>query len=127
MSEPPIILIGDAPRGWLTIAEVCAWLKVTEAEWDEWRAAGDTPPHVTGPDGQLRVRGTDLERWLDAHTVEPENEPTAEDIAEFHAMRAESAPLAPVVPLGQARRARVERGPGRRVAPRRGGRQDGQR
>jgi hypothetical protein len=125
MNGPPIILIGDVPRGWLTIPEICAWLKVSETEWDEWRAAGDTPPHITGPDGQFRVRSADLEQWLDAHTVEPENEPTAEDIAEFHAMRAESAPLAPVVPLDQARRARVERGPGRRITASRSRRGDG--
>jgi len=125
MNEPPVI-IGDTPRGWLTIPPICAWLKISEAEWNQWRADGDAPPHVTGPDGQLRVRGADLDRWFDAHTYEAENEPSAEDIAEFHAMRAESAPLAPVVPLDQARRARVGGGPGRRVARRRGG-QDGQR
>lgn len=124
MTEPPVTVIEDPPPGWMTVPQVCAWLKVTEAEWAEWRAAGDTPLYAVGPGGQLRVRVADLNRWLDAHTHGAENEPTAEDIAEFHAMRAESAPLAPVIPLDQARRARVERGRGRCVAPRHGG-QDG--
>ena len=32
MNEPPVIIIGDTPRDWLTIPQICAWLKVTEAE-----------------------------------------------------------------------------------------------
>lgn len=125
MTRPPIIL-DPTPPGWLTIPELCAWLQVTEAEWNTWRAAGLTPPHVAGPDGQLRIRSTDLDRWLDELSVEPENELTAADLAAWDTTRDESAALAPVVRLDPGRRAHVERGPGRRVARHRGG-PDGQR
>jgi hypothetical protein len=58
-----------APRAdWLTIAQVCADLQVSETEWDAWRQAGDTPLHVVMPDGQLRVRAADYARWLDGLT-----------------------------------------------------------
>lgn len=50
---------------WLTIAQVCDDLQVTEAEWNAWRAAGDTPLHMVMPGGQLRVRAADYARWLD--------------------------------------------------------------
>jgi len=54
------------PRAeWLTIAQVCADLQVTEAEWHTWREAGDTPLHVVMPNGQLRIRLAHYLRWLD--------------------------------------------------------------
>ena len=64
----PVIIGDTSPRKRLTIPEVCAYLKVTEAEWNTWRAAGDTPLHIVADDGQLMVRAADLTRWLDALT-----------------------------------------------------------
>jgi len=112
----PVVIEDNPPRNWLTIPEVCAYLKVTEAEWNGWRAAGDTPLHITAPDGHLCVRAFDLARWLDAHTVEPEAGPTAADVAAWHAQRARVA---------RGPRRRVAWSWLRRVAPRYGGR-DGQ-
>ena len=48
----PATIEDNPPRKRLTIPEVCAYLKVTEAEWNAWRAAGDTPLHIVGPDGR---------------------------------------------------------------------------
>jgi len=53
---------------WLTVAEVCADLQVSETEWHAWRAAGETPLHIAMPGGQLRVRAADYQRWLSART-----------------------------------------------------------
>jgi hypothetical protein len=55
---------------WLTVAQVCADLQVTEAEWEAWRAAGDTPLHIAMPSGELRLRAADYAQWLDARTVD---------------------------------------------------------
>jgi hypothetical protein len=107
-----VIIEDTPPRRWLTIAEVCACLKVTEADWNAWRAVGDTPLHIVGPDGQLMIRAADLARWLDARTLQPEHELSPADKAEF-----------------RAQRARVARGHGRRLACRwlrRCGGRDGQ-
>lgn len=86
-----LVIDDNPPRKWLTIPEVCAYLKVSEAEWHTWRAAGYTPAHITAPDGQLMVRTFDLARWLDAHTFEPAYELAPADIAEFHAQRTRAA------------------------------------
>jgi len=53
---------------WLTIAQVCADLQVTETDWHAWRQAGDTPLHIVTPSGQLRIRAADYARWLDSLT-----------------------------------------------------------
>ncbi len=75
---------------WLTIPEVCAYLQISEAEWHQWRAAGRTPLHAAGPNGQLKLRAVDLERWLEALAVDPADKLTPEDIAaDWEATRGE--------------------------------------
>lgn len=55
--------------GWLTIPDICADLRIPEADWQEWRQRGQTPLHViTTGDGQARVRSVDYEAWLDSLT-----------------------------------------------------------
>jgi hypothetical protein len=67
------------PRAeWLTIAQVCAELQVSETEWGAWREAGDTPLHVVMPSGQLRVRAADVERWLDSRADDTPTEQVSE-------------------------------------------------
>ena len=58
-----------APRGpdeKLTIAEVCAELKVSRSTFYDWRAKRRGPRCLTLPNGSLRVRRRDLDRWLGA-------------------------------------------------------------
>lgn len=55
------------PRGSaekLTIAEVCAELKISRSTFYDWRAKHRAPRCITLPNGSLRIRRTDLERWL---------------------------------------------------------------
>jgi hypothetical protein len=60
---------------WLSIPEVCAYLKITPDEWADWRAKGDTPLHIIGRDGQARIRRCDLARWLEQAESSPDDVP----------------------------------------------------
>ena len=51
----------------LTVAEVCAELRIARSTFYEWRAKGRAPRCIKLPNGDLRIRRAELERWLDAH------------------------------------------------------------
>lgn len=51
----------------LTIAAVCAELGVARSTWNDWRAKRKTPRCTKLPNGSLRVRRSELDRWLDEH------------------------------------------------------------
>jgi predicted DNA-binding transcriptional regulator AlpA len=53
-------------RDKLTVAEVCDDLQIAQSTFYEWRTKGTGPRCIKLPNGQLRVRRTDLESWLDA-------------------------------------------------------------
>jgi excisionase family DNA binding protein len=62
----------DQPRAtqeWdkLTIAEVCADLGISRRTFYEWRAKGRAPRCITLPNGSLRIRRSEYQRWLAAH------------------------------------------------------------
>ncbi len=48
----------------LTIVEVLAELQVSRSTFSDWRAKGRAPRCITLPNGSLRIRRTDLDRWL---------------------------------------------------------------
>lgn len=52
-------------RGYLTVDEVCAELRIARSTFYEWRAARKAPPCIKLPNGGLRIRRGDLDRWLD--------------------------------------------------------------
>jgi predicted DNA-binding transcriptional regulator AlpA len=52
-------------RDKLTVAEVCDDLQIAQSTFYEWRTKGTGPRCIKLPNGQLRVRRTDLESWLD--------------------------------------------------------------
>ena len=54
------------PEEKLTIAEVCAELKISRRTFDRWRATGKAPRCKPLPGGTLRIRRSWLEAWLDA-------------------------------------------------------------
>jgi predicted DNA-binding transcriptional regulator AlpA len=54
------------PRDKLTVSEVCADLQIAQSTFYEWRTKGTCPRCIKLPNGQLRVRRSDLEAWLDA-------------------------------------------------------------
>lgn len=49
----------------LTIADVCAELGVARSTFYDWRAARKAPRCIKLPNGELRVRRDDLDRWLE--------------------------------------------------------------
>jgi excisionase family DNA binding protein len=57
-------LRGSRERDKLTIAEVCADLGISRRTFYEWRAKGRAPRCITLPNGSLRVRRSEYQRWL---------------------------------------------------------------
>lgn len=50
----------------LTIAQVCDELDVSRSTFYDWRAKGKAPRCIKLPNGEIRVRRTELDRWLRA-------------------------------------------------------------
>ncbi|MDG4790018.1 helix-turn-helix domain-containing protein [Micromonospora sp. WMMD1102] len=50
----------------LTIAEVIAELQVSRSTFYYWRQTGKAPRCIKLPNGEIRVRRTDLDRWLES-------------------------------------------------------------
>ena len=50
----------------LTIAQVCEELNVSRSTFYDWRAKGRAPRCIKLPNGEIRVRRTELDRWLAA-------------------------------------------------------------
>lgn len=57
---------GAKERDKLTIEEVCADLGISRRTFYEWRAKGKAPRCITLPNGSLRVRRSEYQRWLAA-------------------------------------------------------------
>ncbi len=55
------------PSERMTLAEVCAELRISRSTFYDWRAKGRAPRCIKLPNGDLRIRRVELERWLDAH------------------------------------------------------------
>lgn len=51
-------------RGHLTIDELCQELGVARSTFYEWRATRKGPRCIKLPNGKVRVRRADLDRWL---------------------------------------------------------------
>ena len=49
-----------------TIAEVCADLNISRRTFYEWRAKGRAPRCIRLPNGDLRIRRSEYQRWLSA-------------------------------------------------------------
>ena len=52
-------------RSMLTLAEVCEELAVSRSTFYDWRAKRRAPRCIKLPNGDLRIRRSDLEHWLD--------------------------------------------------------------
>jgi len=48
----------------LTVADVCAELGISKSTFYDWRAARKAPPCIKLPNGAIRVRRAEFERWL---------------------------------------------------------------
>jgi excisionase family DNA binding protein len=51
----------------LTIAEACADLGISRRTFYEWRAKNRAPKCISLPNGSLRIRRSEYQRWLTAH------------------------------------------------------------
>jgi excisionase family DNA binding protein len=49
----------------LTVAQLCAELGISRSTFYDWRAKGRAPRCIRLPNGEIRIRRTELERWLD--------------------------------------------------------------
>jgi predicted DNA-binding transcriptional regulator AlpA len=56
-----------ALRNFLTVADLCAELGIARSTFNDWRAKGTGPRCIKIPNGELRIRRTELDRWLNAH------------------------------------------------------------
>ncbi|MEV8637350.1 helix-turn-helix domain-containing protein [Streptosporangium sp. NPDC051023] len=50
----------------LTVAEFCTELGISRSTFYDWRAKGRAPRCLKLPNGDLRIRRTDYDRWLTA-------------------------------------------------------------
>ncbi|HOF63148.1 MAG TPA: helix-turn-helix domain-containing protein [Dermatophilaceae bacterium] len=50
----------------MTVAQVCEELGVARSTFYDWRAKGAAPRSIRLPNGELRIRRTDLDSWLAA-------------------------------------------------------------
>ncbi|XVV11767.1 helix-turn-helix transcriptional regulator [Actinoplanes sp. CA-131856] len=57
----------SASRAYLTVAEFCAEMDVARSTFYDWRAKRLAPRCIKLPNGELRIRRAELERWLDEH------------------------------------------------------------
>ena len=54
-----------APDEKLTLAEVCAELRIERSTFYDWRAKGRAPRCLKLPNGEIRVTRSDLDAWLE--------------------------------------------------------------
>jgi excisionase family DNA binding protein len=57
---------GSDSRTKLTIVEVCEELHISRSTFYDWRAKGKAPRCIKLPNGEIRVRRSELDRWLAA-------------------------------------------------------------
>jgi excisionase family DNA binding protein len=50
----------------LTVAEICDDLAISRRTFYEWRAKGRAPKCIRLPNGGLRIRRAEYQRWLTA-------------------------------------------------------------
>jgi predicted DNA-binding transcriptional regulator AlpA len=53
----------SSKRNYLSVAEFLKEYDIARSTWDDWRAKGTAPRCIRLPNGQLRIRRVDLERW----------------------------------------------------------------
>lgn len=56
----------ERSRDKLTLAEVCAELGISRSTFYDWRAKRRAPRCITLPNGSIRIRRAELDRWLNA-------------------------------------------------------------
>ena len=52
---------------YLNVADFCGEMDVARSTFYDWRAKGLAPRCIKLPNGELRIRRVEFERWLDEH------------------------------------------------------------
>jgi len=50
----------------LTVAEVCEDLGIARSTFNDWRVKGKAPRCIKLPNGEIRIRRHEYERWLES-------------------------------------------------------------
>lgn len=50
----------------LTVREVITKLRIPRSTWYQWRQTGKAPRVIKLPNGELRIRRSALDEWLDS-------------------------------------------------------------
>lgn len=62
-----IVSAAQKPKSYMTIAEFCEEMRIARSTFYEWRVKRSAPRCIKMPNGELRIRKTEFERWLDEH------------------------------------------------------------
>lgn len=54
------------PPARLTVTDLCTELGISRSTFYDWRAKGRAPRCIKLPNGEIRIRRTDFETWLDS-------------------------------------------------------------
>jgi predicted DNA-binding transcriptional regulator AlpA len=65
MSANTVSRSGSPSRLQLKIPDICAELGISRSTFYEWRAKGTAPRCIKLPNGEIRVRRAELDRWLE--------------------------------------------------------------
>jgi excisionase family DNA binding protein len=58
-----------SPNEKLTLAEVCAELRIERSTFYDWRAKGRAPRCLKLPNGEIRITRRDLDAWLETRVA----------------------------------------------------------
>jgi excisionase family DNA binding protein len=61
-----LTLSTDHPSYKLTVAEICAELRISKSTFYDWRQKGRGPVCLVLPNRGIRVRRRDFDRWLNS-------------------------------------------------------------
>lgn len=50
----------------MTVADLCGELGISRSTFYDWRSAHKAPPCLKLPNGDLRIKCADFERWLES-------------------------------------------------------------
>jgi excisionase family DNA binding protein len=64
-ARKPTFRAAPPSREQLTIAEVCAELKVSRSTFYYWRQLGKAPRCLVLPNREIRIRRDELDAWID--------------------------------------------------------------
>jgi predicted DNA-binding transcriptional regulator AlpA len=57
------------PNEKLTLAEVCAELRIERSTFYDWRTKGRAPRCLKLPNGEIRITRRDLDAWLETRVA----------------------------------------------------------